>query len=79
MSFPRTIALLSTLAFSLLLVPSVANAQYTGSLGRCIGHYPGPTGKACCLKIYTIHADLGSEPQLSGEVKACVESSARKK
>ena len=79
MSFPCTIALLSTLAFSLLAVPDVANAQYTGTLGRCINQNPGPAGKACCLKIYKVHADLGSEPQLAGEAKACVEGSAKKK
>ena len=74
-----TIALLSTLALSLIAVPDVANAQYTGSLGRCISQYPSPAGKACCLKIYKVHADLGSEPQLAGEAKACVEGSAKKK
>jgi hypothetical protein len=29
----------------------VANAQYTGALGRCVRENPGFVGKSCCLKL----------------------------
>ena len=69
------IALLPAFALALLALTSVANAQYTGPLGRCVRENPGPAGKACCLKTYTGFVSTSDLGRLSAEVMACVASS----
>ena len=66
------IVLLSAVALPLFAVPSVANAQYTGALGRCVTQNPGPTGKACCLKTYTGFVSNSDTGRLAYEVQACL-------
>lgn len=73
-----TIALLSVVALPLLAAPSVANAQYTGSLGRCVRENPGPVGKSCCLKTYTGYVSNSDVGRLAAEAKACVDAGTSK-
>ncbi|SDH47493.1 hypothetical protein SAMN05444171_6943 [Bradyrhizobium lablabi] len=77
MSVRSTIVLLSAVALPLFAVPSVANAQYTGALGRCVTQNPGPTGKACCLKSYTGYVSNSDTGRLAYEVQMCVDAGSK--
>jgi hypothetical protein len=73
-----TIVSLSTLALPLFAAPTVANAQYTEAVERCISQNPGSAGKACCSKIYSGYVSNQDRARLADEVKWCLYPSSSK-
>ena len=74
-----TIAALSILALPPFAFAPVANAQTNAAIQSCINSYPGPAGKACCLKVYGTSVSFGELGRRAYEAQMCVKGAASKK